>query len=287
MMKMQRKLEILIMRTHILFRFRRYGSYAPSHNYYGHDYNYQDHGYVTRSRTTKHYDYDSMNLMYSYQQLQLSQGTPIHKAQNLKLGPTAPRHSKPLLELCPQHFYLSCRSFWGVTVAFNQVDEERVKLAGPDRAAAEWVLRNEGSIKWTTSPAHLNDYNMLPRSDFEEYKLEEIDLSNTKVIDLGFEHLKNLKHLRKVKLYKCVSIMDDALKNLQHVKDTLEHLEIIDCPMITDAGLNHLIKLRNLKVLILSALQDVPDLNKSVNRLKSSMPWCHIVQTSDVEDLKT
>ncbi|KAK0054855.1 ATP synthase subunit s mitochondrial [Biomphalaria pfeifferi] len=273
------------MRTHILFR--RYGSYAPSHNCYNyvHYYDYQDHGYVTRTTTY----YDSMNLMYSYpyQQLQLSQGTPIHKAQNLKLGPTAPRHSKPLLELCPQHFYLSCRSFWGVTVAFNQVDEERVKLAGPDRAAAEWVLRNEGSIKWTTSPAHLNDYNMLPRSDFEEYKLEEIDLSNTKVIDLGFEHLKNLKHLRKVKLYKCVSIMDDALKNLQHVKDTLENLEIIDCPMITEAGLTHLIKLRNLKVLILSALEAVPDLNKSVNRLKSSMPWCHIVQTSDVGDLKT
>ena len=75
-------------------------------------------------------------------------------------------------------FFVSCR-----------VDEERVRLAGPDRAAAEWVLRNGGAIKWTTSSNHLNDYNMLPTTQFENYKLEEIDLTGTDVIGIGFEHL--------------------------------------------------------------------------------------------------
>ncbi|KAH9514532.1 ATP synthase subunit s, mitochondrial [Bulinus truncatus] len=173
-------------------------------------------------------------------------------------------------------FNESKRSFWGITVAFNQVDEERVKLAGPDRAAAEWVLRNEGAIQWADSNTQLNDYNLLPRTDFEAYKLEELDLSNTKVIGLGFDHLKGLKHVRKIKLHNCLTIMDDALERLEYVKESLEHLEITSCPMITDAGLNHLTKLIKLKTLILHNLEDVPDLTKTVNRLKISMPWCNI-----------
>lgn len=64
-----------------------------------------------------------------------------------------------------------------------------MKLAGPDRAAAEWVLRNGGAIKWTTSASKLADYNLLPTTQFEHYKLEEIDLTATDVIGLGFAHL--------------------------------------------------------------------------------------------------
>ena len=85
---------------------------------------------------------------------------------------------KALFYFTHDFFFVSCR-----------VDEERVRLAGPDRAAAEWVLRNGGAIKWTTSSNHLNDYNMLPTTQFENYKLEEIDLTGTDVIGIGFEHL--------------------------------------------------------------------------------------------------
>lgn len=72
---------------------------------------------------------------------------------------------------------------------YYRVDEERVKLAGPDRAAAEWILRNEGAIRWKNAEKPLKNYNFLPSTDFENYKIEDIDLTATSVIGLGFEHL--------------------------------------------------------------------------------------------------
>ncbi|XP_059162279.1 ATP synthase subunit s, mitochondrial-like isoform X2 [Physella acuta] len=130
-----------------------------------------------------------------------------------------------LLLLSPIYAQSQKREFWGIDVAFNKVDEERVKLAGPDRAAAEWILRNGGSIKWTMSSNHLNDYNLLPTTSFEDYKIEEIDLTATDVINMGFEHLNNLQHVKKIRLHGCRCISDEALGLLVHVKDTLVHLE--------------------------------------------------------------
>ena len=62
-------------------------------------------------------------------------------------------------------------------------------MAGADRACAEWVLRNGGSIKWKDSATYLTDYNLLPRTDFHNYHVEGIDLTGTDVIDMGFRHL--------------------------------------------------------------------------------------------------
>ena len=92
-----------------------------------------------------------------------------------------------------------------------RVDEERVRLAGPDRAAAEWVLRNGGAIKWTTTSNRLDDYNMLPTTQFENYKLEEIDLSGTDVIGLGFEHLSNFPNLLSFLISAHISVLPDFL----------------------------------------------------------------------------
>ncbi|CAG5130586.1 unnamed protein product, partial [Candidula unifasciata] len=178
-------------------------------------------------------------------------------------------------------FVYQTRQFWGVDVAFNKVDEERVKLAGPDRAAAEWVLRNGGAIKWTTSTKKLADYNMLPSTDFEHYKLEEIDLTATDVIGLGFAHLKDLKHLKKVVMHGVRSAGDDALAYLHHVQDTLEHLEISRCPMITEKGLlKHLSEMKKLRHLVIYDLIEIRNLQAVVDSLQKAMPWCTIDTTN-------
>ncbi|BFZ06931.1 hypothetical protein BsWGS_09970 [Bradybaena similaris] len=177
--------------------------------------------------------------------------------------------------LHPQCFYQK-RCFWGVDVAFNQVDEERVKLAGPDRAAAEWVLRNGGSIKWTTSAHKLTDYNLLPTTQFEHYKLEEINLTATDVIGLGFAHLKGLKHLKKIIMHGCRTTGDDALAYLHHVQDTLEHMEISRCPMITEQGLKCLPEMKHLQYLLIYDLIEIGNLQAVVDALRRAMPWCTI-----------
>ncbi|XP_005096709.1 ATP synthase subunit s, mitochondrial [Aplysia californica] len=172
------------------------------------------------------------------------------------------------------------RTFWGLDVAFNKVDEERVRLAGPDRACAEWVLRNGGTIKWTTSTKYLKNYNLLPSIDFESYKIEEIDLTATNVIGLGFEHLKDLQHVRTIKLHGCRTIQDDALGHLHFVKDSLESLDISRCPMITQKGLAQLQELKKLKQVIIYDLIEIKDLKSVVSHLQQAMPWCSF-DTSD------
>ncbi|GFR88030.1 ATP synthase subunit s, mitochondrial [Elysia marginata] len=178
----------------------------------------------------------------------------------------------------PQELILNQkRCFWGVDVAFNRVDEERVRLAGPDRAAAEWVLRNGGAIKWTTSSNHLNDYNFLPTTQFENYKLEEIDLTATDVIGIGFEHLKDLQHVKKIKISGVKTMGDDGLSHLHNVKDTLTTLEISHCPMVTEKGLEHLVSLKKLKTLVLYDLMEIRNIDAAAAKLHLNMPGVNIV----------
>ncbi|XP_023348842.1 ATP synthase subunit s, mitochondrial, partial [Eurytemora carolleeae] len=49
---------------------------------------------------------------------------------------------------------------------FNKVDEARIKEVGVDRAAAEWVLRCGGGVKWEGGGRMLTDYNALPAGNY-------------------------------------------------------------------------------------------------------------------------
>uniref|UniRef100_A0A0B6YAV9 Uncharacterized protein n=1 Tax=Arion vulgaris TaxID=1028688 RepID=A0A0B6YAV9_9EUPU len=189
--------------------------------------------------------------------------------------------------LQPQKFTEQQRWFWGIDVAFNKVDEERVKLAGPDRAAAEWVLKNGGSIKWTTSANKLADYNLLPSTNFESYKLEEIDLTATDVIGLGFEHLKDLNHLKKIKLHGVRTVGDDGLQHMQYVQDTLEYLDVSRCAMITEKGLNILPKFKKLKQLVIYDLIEIKKLDDVVISLKQAMPWCEFYTSEPLQSKRS
>ena len=60
---------------------------------------------------------------------------------------------------------------------------------GPDRAAAEWVLRLGGSAKFCSTHHWTRDYNRLPSEPRETLHLEAIDVSGIAITDNGLEHL--------------------------------------------------------------------------------------------------
>ena len=71
-----------------------------------------------------------------------------------------------------------------------RVDHSRVEAVGPDRAAAEWVLRNGGKVKFISLPTWTSDYHRIPSSPpSETLLLEAIDASNASITDVGLQHL--------------------------------------------------------------------------------------------------
>lgn len=71
---------------------------------------------------------------------------------------------------------------------FNKPDPERLKKIGPDRACAEWVLRNGGKVVWENGKKQ-SDYNLLPPDEQRMPKLLEIDGTDSSISHYGFPHL--------------------------------------------------------------------------------------------------
>ena len=89
-------------------------------------------------------------------------------------------------------------------VCVCRVDKERVKAVGPDMAAAEWVLRLGGRVKFQHLDNWSTDYNRLPSravlssdakgargrsSGREKLYLEAIDGTGVAITGNGLEHL--------------------------------------------------------------------------------------------------
>lgn len=158
---------------------------------------------------------------------------------------------------------------------FNRVDTARLKVVGPDRLCAEWLLRNGARAKFVNVPHEQVNYNMLPHETVP-VQIEELDGTDSGIMHIGFDHLKGLKRLRKVKLHNCVYLDDAALAKLEFVADSLEELEVSNCKNITDYGLLHLRYLKKLKELSTHNLPYVKDLPKVTEKLKESLPNCNL-----------
>lgn len=81
-------------------------------------------------------------------------------------------------------------------------DKERVKEVGPDRAAAEWLLRCGGGVRWTGFQEYNRDYNRLP-SGSGNLHIEAIDGSESSIDDSGFEHLSKNQKCYPLKRFLC------------------------------------------------------------------------------------
>uniref|UniRef100_A0A8C7Y9R0 Distal membrane arm assembly component 2 n=1 Tax=Oryzias sinensis TaxID=183150 RepID=A0A8C7Y9R0_9TELE len=79
---------------------------------------------------------------------------------------------------------------------------------------------------------------------FKNTPLEEVDISRTLINYTGLSNLVTQKQLRTLRLSGCPEIDDWFLARLHVFQDSLEELDISDCPRITIGGLA---ALRNLK----------------------------------------
>ncbi|GAB6024956.1 ATP synthase, H transporting, mitochondrial Fo complex, subunit s (factor B) [Chamberlinius hualienensis] len=170
----------------------------------------------------------------------------------------------------------SKRNFWGwLNTVFNKVDRSRIEAVGPDLACAEWLIRCGASVKWKGTEDWHKDYNTLPRGK-SQLVIEEIDGTDSSIMHIGFEHLRDLKHLRKIRLNKCHYLDDPSIPKLLYVQSTLKELHITNCGNITQIGLMSLIDMQNLKYLELFDLPSVKDLDGCYQLLTKGLPHCEI-----------
>ncbi|XP_037550576.1 ATP synthase subunit s, mitochondrial [Nematolebias whitei] len=174
----------------------------------------------------------------------------------------------------------SRRHFWSwLNAVFNKVDHERIKTIGPDRAAAEWLLRCGAKVRFEGFERWQQDYNGLPTGPLGRYKIQAIDATDSCIMYRGFDYLDGLKHVEELKLNKCMYIEDGCLERLSSVESlqqSLYTMELVSCGNVTDKGLVALHRLRNLEHLFLSDLPGVKDKQVTVDRLQRALPQLNI-----------
>ncbi|XP_047515254.1 ATP synthase subunit s, mitochondrial [Pieris napi] len=176
------------------------------------------------------------------------------------------------------------RTFWEyVNMMFNKPDLERIKTLGPDRACAEWVLRNGGKVIWADGKK-LADYNSLPPETEFDSKVAVIDGSESSISHYGFAHLSGCTQLWKIILHNNKYVDDRAMQALEHGKNTLTNLQVSQCINVTDVGLKELSIMTNLQTLILFNLTSVDNIEECIKQLHLSLPKCKIIDAE--EELK-
>lgn len=70
-----------------------------------------------------------------------------------------------------------------------RVDHDRIRAVGPDRAAAEWLLRCGAKVRFQGFDRWHLDYNALPTGPLGRYKIQAIDATESCIMVRGFEHL--------------------------------------------------------------------------------------------------
>lgn len=69
------------------------------------------------------------------------------------------------------------------------MDHERIKAVGPDRAAAEWLLRCGAKVRLEGFDRWHQDYNGLPTGPLGKYKIQAIDATESCIMYRGFDYL--------------------------------------------------------------------------------------------------
>lgn len=175
--------------------------------------------------------------------------------------------------------------FRGLLDAFNYYDKSRVKQVGADRAAAEWVVRCEGKVRFDTVDIEFNDYNTLiketskldPSKEKDLVHVVSIDATDASITGYGCRHFSGLDFLKDVRFVRCKKLTDIGIFYMKNaVKDNLISLEIGSCPRITEDGLKHICSFAKLRSLILHDLSGVSDKGAILKLLKKHLPLCAV-----------
>ncbi|XP_011873158.1 PREDICTED: ATP synthase subunit s, mitochondrial [Vollenhovia emeryi] len=182
-----------------------------------------------------------------------------------------------ILSAIPSH----CRKapdrefFYWLTIIFNRVDRERIQSVGPDRACAEWLLKNGASVRWKGFSEYLGDYNKLSSEENRCY-IQAVDATDSGITHVGFPHFVGCRYIDEIKLVRCSYLYNTALPLLSAVKDTLTTLEIKECKSITDQGVRSLKNLKNLKTLKITGIPYLEDKASLRKELAEALPNCTI-----------
>jgi hypothetical protein len=93
-----------------------------------------------------------------------------------------------------------------------------------------------------------------------------------------------LNNVKTVKFINCELIDDAALAKLSYLRSSLEELQLVFCPSVTDFGLSYLYLLTNLKDLYLNYLPKVKDPETAVKLLREKLPNCKVVYEIKKDD---
>jgi len=185
-----------------------------------------------------------------------------------------------LLQHCRRSFGVSTHKVDHVTTrlfyswlieVFNRKDTSRVKEVGPDRAAAEWIIRNGGKVKYSNSITWLNNYVTLPYG--KNLELVQIDADGVSLTSNGLQHLAGLKSLHHLDLTGCRHITH--LESLPEVADSLVYLNLTGCTGVSD--LSPLATLKKLETLILIDTLGGSKRNDVISALKRELTACNII----------
>lgn len=168
---------------------------------------------------------------------------------------------------------LGKRSFYmWLNFVFNRVDEGRIEEFGPDRVAAEWVLRCGGGVKFKHLEKWMWDYNAIPDGPVGKLALEGINAKGVNITTGGLQHLVGLQHLKQLNMNSCRYVTD--MKKLLPVKETLEQLDIGNCRGISD--LTPLHELKKLTKLHLVNTPGIKQREEAIATLQKKLPECVI-----------
>uniref|UniRef100_A0A1B6GLH0 Uncharacterized protein n=1 Tax=Cuerna arida TaxID=1464854 RepID=A0A1B6GLH0_9HEMI len=178
-------------------------------------------------------------------------------------------------------------NFWAwLTFVFNskysqtiveRVSKSRIDQVGPDRACAEWLMRNGAMVRWKGQNQFVNHYDKLPKDDDTgKYRLQEVDATESSISHHGFPHFKNCNYVECIKFDRCSYLEDEALHQLVLVKSSLESLLIFRCGNLTDKGILSIANLLKLRTLEMGDLIEVRDMKKCVKMLQAALPNCNI-----------
>lgn len=175
------------------------------------------------------------------------------------------------------------RGFWvrWLNEIANRVNLDRIEAVGPERAAAEWLVRNGASFRSNISHHFESDYNRLVANTTQitnkKWAIEDIYAKDASLVTTGFMHLKGLSALKRIALVDCIYLEDTALKYLEYVEPTLEHVELLACTLITQSGVGFLGELRNLKFINLYNLPSCDNFELALEELQLMLPNCKII----------
>ena len=134
---------------------------------------------------------------------------------------------------------------------------DRHEILGSDLGAAHFLIYQGGKVRFQGFDRwfHLNEDKStvdLPSKFDPDYVLVEIDASDITIFYEGLENFKNTTKVTRATFARSPLIDDWCMDRIAYTFPNLEYLNVSDCPMVSERGMEALYKLPNLKTLIIT-----------------------------------